>query len=230
MNSLFSRILLPGALAGTASAAPYVLPSPQPGALTPYDWQPLYTLEGLYGFAQKSNHPDTCGLRGSFNLYDSGTGSFRHQFDINIGAAWGHDGVRLSGYLPTTATALAHHRYHTDLDLFLLPLTAGYNLNIELWENILLYLGGKVGYAWSHGKLEITGQTPQGCNFACSHSQSRGGFTFSVGAGIKVQCSDVIYVHAGYEFGRSYLDYRLEESRNITYGSHTIYLGIGRRF
>ncbi len=230
MNSLFSRLLLLGALAGTASAAPYVLPSPQTGALTPYDWQPLYTLEGLYSFAQNSNHPDTCGLRGSFNLYDYGIGTFRHQFNINIGTAWGHDSVRLSGYLPTTAAALSRHSYRTDADLFLLPLTAGYNLNIELWENILLYLGGKAGYAWSHGKLEVAGWTPQGRDFDFSQSHSRGGFTFSVGAGIKVQCSEVIYVHAGYEFGRSYLNYRLEESRDITYGSHTVYLGIGRRF
>ncbi len=227
MNRLPSLLPLLGALAGTASAAPYVLPSPQPGALTPYDWQPVYAIEGLYSFAQDSNKPDTYGVRGSFNLYNRGTGTFRHQFNINLAAAWGNDGTHLSGFLPRRAATLSRH--HTDLDLFLMPVTLGYNLNIELWEDIMLYLGGKAGYAWSHGKLKTTGQTWEGEAFSHSHSRSRGGFTFSAGAGIKVQCSEAIYVHAGYEFGRSYLNYNLE-GKDIIYGTHTIFLGVGCLF
>ncbi len=227
MKRFLPIIPLLGALAGTASAAPYVLPSPQYGALTPYDWQPVYALEGLYSFAQHKHMPDTCGLRGSFNLYNRAEGSFRHQFDINVAAAWGNDDVPLTRYMPKLATELLNHR--ADLDLFLLPCTLGYNLNIELLDELQLYLGGKAGYAWSHGKLKASGTTRDGQHSSFSHSHSDGGFTFSVGGGLKLQCSDVIYVNAGYEFGRSYLNYHLEGGKS-TYGTHTIFLGVGRRF
>ncbi len=227
MNRFLTAIILPGALAGASTAAPYVLPSPQYGALTPYDWQPVYALEGLYSFEQGKGLPDTYGLRGSFNLYSSGIGTFRHQFDINLAAAWGNDDVNLADFMPTAA-GLSHYR--ADMDLFLLPVTMGYNLNIELHDNIMLYLGGKAGYAWSHGKLKASGTKADGSAFSHTHSKSDGGFTWSAGGGLKVQCSDAIYVHAGYEFGRSYLDYHLEGKRSLIYGAHTLYLGAGCQF
>ncbi len=227
MNRFLPVLPLLGALVGTATAAPYVLPSPQPGALTPYDWQPVYTIEGLYSFAADENRTDTCGLRGSFNLYNTGTGTFRHQFNINVAAAWGNDRVNLSHLLPLPATPLAER--HTRLGLFLMPVTMGYNLNIELLEDVMLYLGAKAGYAWSHGKLKVTELSAEGQRFYHSHSRSAGGFTYSVGGGLKVQCSERLYVHVGYEYGRSYLNYELE-GRDLTYGTHTISLGIGRQF
>ncbi len=216
-----------GALVGTVSAAPYVLPHPQPGALTPYDWQPVYAIEGLYSISDKGNMPDSQGVRGSFNLYSSGIDAIRHQFDINVAAAWGHDHVSLPDFLPTTAARLTEYR--TDFNLFLLPVTMGYNFNIKLVDHVMLYLGAKAGYAWSHGKLKATGTWLNGKSFSQSRSMSDGGFTFSVGGGLKVQCSEAIYVHAGYEFGRSYLDYHLE-GRKLTYGTHTIFLGVGTQF
>ncbi len=227
MNRSLPVLTLFGALVGTATAAPYVLPSPQPGALTPYDWQPVYAIEGLYSFADKGSMPDSWGVRGSFNLYDSGIGTFRHQFDINVAATWGNESVHLGDYTPLTA--YLHPEQRTRFDLFLLPVTAGYNLNIELLDNIMLYLGAKAGYAWSHGKLKVTGKTADGNDFSFAHSRDAGGFTFSVGGGLKVQCSERLYAHAGYEFGRSYLDYNFG-GKDINYGTHTIFLGIGTQF
>ncbi len=227
MKTLFSSLTLLGALAGAAAAAPYVLPSPQPGALTPYDVQPVYGIEGFYSIEEGKGLPNTYGVRGSFNLYDSGIGTFRHQFDINVAGAWGSDGVHLPEILPNTAARLTDYR--ADLDLFLLPITMGYNLNIELFDSVMLYMGGKAGYAWSHGKITASGKTNSGLNFSESRSMSKGGFTYSVGGGIKVQCSDSVYVHAGYEFGRSYLDYNLE-GKDLIYGAHTIYAGFGCQF
>ncbi len=227
MNRFLPLLPLLGALIGTTSAAPYVLPSPQPGALTPYDWQPVYSIEGLYSFAADKDMPDSGGLRGSLNLYDTGTGTFRHQLNINVASAWGNDRVSLAHYLPRPTAELTDER--TRLHLFLMPVTLGYNLNIELVDGIMLYAGAKAGYAWSHGKLKTTGRTWDNRDFYHSQSHSRGGFTFSVGGGIKIQCSESVYVHAGYEFGRSYLDYNIE-GKDIIYGTHTIFLGIGSRF
>ncbi len=206
MKQFLSAITLLGALAGAASAAPYVLPSPQPGALTPYDWQPVYAIEGLYSIAQDRDMPDTKGLRASLNLYNSGEDTFRHQFSLNVAPAWGSDDYTL----PFGAKE--------DVDLFIMPVTLGYTLNIELTDSVMLYLGGKAGYAWSHSKVSVDD---------VSDSESAGGFTYSVGAGLKVQCSDSVYVQAGYEFGRSYLDYNADD---VIYGAHTISLGIGAQF
>ncbi len=193
-----------GALAGTAAAAPYVLPSPQSGALTPYDWQPVYAIEGIYSIAQDGDMPDTYGLRGSLNLYSDAEGTFRHQFNINVAPSWGSDDITLAGV-----------KY--DNDLFIMPVTLGYNLNIELLDDTFLYLGGKAGYAWSQWESSSA---------LGSWDESAGGFTFSVGGGIKFQCSDSTYIHAGYEFGRSYFD----TTADTIYGAHTISVGVGCKF
>ncbi len=228
MNRFLSALPLLGALAGTAAAAPYVLPSKQYGTLTPYDWQPTYAIEGLYSFAQHNHLPDSGGLRGSLNLYNSGEGTFRHQFNLNVAAAWGNDTVNLAHFIPSARDWLTLP--HTELKLFLLPVTLGYNLNIELWDNILLYLGGKAGAAWGHAKLKLTGLTEDGLDYTHSRSKSTGGFTFSIGGGLKVQCSEHIYAHAGYEFGRSYLNFNREGRDSLIYGTHTIYLGLSHVF
>ncbi len=228
MNRFLSALPLLGALAGTASAAPYVLPTPQYGALTPYDWQPVYTIEGLYSFSQHRHMPDSGGVRGSFNLYNTGTGTFRHQFNINVAAAWGNEHVNLTHFIPDADEWLTEA--HTKLSLFQLPVTLGYNLNIELRDNILLYFGGKAGAAWGHAKLKATGTTDEGLDYDYSRSKSTGGFTFSIGAGLKIQCSEHLYAHAGYEFGRSYLHFNREGRDNLIYGTHSIYLGLSSCF
>ncbi len=208
MKQLLTSISLLAALAGAASAAPYVLPSPQPGALTPYDWQPAFGIEGLYSFADDGDMPDTYGVRGSFNLYDSGESTFRHQLDVNIAATWGSEDIRYPG------------GFEEDMDVFLMPVTAGYNLNIALTDDVLLYLGAKAGYAWS--KVEYSSAFG-------SDSENGGGFTYSVGGGLKFQCSDSVYAHIGYEFGRSYLDFDVEGG-DVIYGAHTISVGFSARF
>ncbi len=226
MKKLLSIATLLGALAGAASAAPYVLPSPQPGALTPYDMQPVYAIEGLYGIAQDSDMPDTYGVRGSFNIYSDAEGSFRHQFSVNVAALWGSDDAPLASYVPSTT--LEYPGQKVDVDLFMLPVTVGYTLNIELTDSVMLFLGAKAGYAWSQGELSATVNTANG-PVSISEDESSGGFTYSVGAGLKIQCSDSVYVHVGYEFGRSYFDFNLENG-DLIYGAHTISLGIGSQF
>lgn len=199
MKKLLSIATLLGALTGAASAAPYVLPSPQPGALTPYDIQPVYSIEGLYGIAQDSEDPDTWGVRGSLSLYSDASSDVRHQFTLSVAGQWGSE-TNDAG---------------EDVDLFLLPVTLGYDFNLEIVDSVFLYAGAKAGYAWAD--LEVD-----------SDSKSTGGFTWSVGAGLKVQCSDSIYVKAGYEFGRTYFDD--VRGKDEIYGQHVISVGVGCQF
>ncbi len=193
MKKILSTMTLLGVLCGAAHAAPYYTAVPQAGDLTPYDMQPVYTVDGLYSFgAGDHENLDMWGVRGSFNLYSSAATTFRHQFNLNIAPQWGSA---------------------DSVDVFTMPVTAGYDLNIELADDILFYIGGKAGYAWWHE------DAPRG-------DESEGGFTWSVGAGIKIQCSDDVYVRAGYEFGRTYIGGNVDD----IYGAHTIVVGVGFTF
>lgn len=192
MKKLLSIASILAVLAGTASAAPYYLPSPQPGALTPYDMQPVYAIDAIYAVGD-GDMMDTYGVRGSFNLYNDAEGTFRHQFNVGVGYECGDDKID-----------------KIDTDIYLVPITAGYDLNIELADDIFLTIGGKAGYTM--GEIEADGE-----------SDNIDGFTFRVGGGLKVQCSDAVYVRAGYEFGRTFTD-------PDNFGQHIISIGIGCQF
>ncbi len=228
MKQIVPTLALLSALAGSAAAAPYVLPSPQPGAYTPYDWHPVYALEGLYGISLHDDLPDTYGVRGSMNIYSGGGNSFRHQFSVNVAAMWGSDDTPLGNFLLPSATLLPAGQY-ADLDLFVLPVTFGYNANIGLSEGASFYLGAKAGYAWSHSKLSGTVSKRDGWREHLSDSDSGGGFTFSVGAGFQFRCSEMLSLNIGYEYGRSELGRHFED-KDFTYAAHTIVLGIGGEF
>lgn len=209
MKKVLSLVALLGALASTATAAPYYLPAPAGGALTPYDWQPVYSIEGVYNFIHK-DLPDTAGARFSFSLYNDASSSVRHQFSINLGYECGSESY--PEYFTTTKVDMAR-----------IPLTLGYDLNIGLTDNIFLDLGAKAGYAW--GDIEVSEKSFDMQESASSHP---GGFTFSLGAGVKVQCSDVIYVKVGYEFSRTFYKKCYDERAN--FGQHSIVLGVGCTF
>lgn len=174
------------ALSATASAAPYVLPTPQPGALTPYDWQPTYQLEGLYGVSGVSEtYSDMWGARLSFNLYSNQEATFRHQWSVNVAGMWGNetkDGVKR--------------------DQFMLPITLGYDLNIALTDDILFYMDGKAGVAIA----DMTWK-PEGTSAELKEDKTK--FTFLVGAGLKVIASEAIQIKAGYEYQRAYFEKNL---------------------
>lgn len=205
MKKVLSLIATLTALAGTASAAPYVLPAPQPGALTPYDMQPHYALDAIYGIADDNDFIDMYGVRGSFNLYSSGADTVRHQFNINVAAMTGRDTDHV-GFATLKTEA------------YTLPVTAGYDLNVEVCDDVLLYVGGKAGYSFGEIKEKYMGKTEK-----CT----KGGFTYSVGGGIKVQCSDAVMLKLGYEFGRTYID---SGHGNINFGLHSIIAGVSVQF
>lgn len=185
-------------------AAPYYLPTPPGGALTPYDWQPTWLLEGLYA-AGAHHTPDTCGFRFNLQLYNTGEGPIRHEFGTSVAPQWGN----------------GHHFYsaslHTRQDLFQLPVTAGYTLNLGLTNDIFLYMGGKAGWAFGHYKEHSR-------DFQISGSYN--GFTFSAGGGLKIFCNERLYVKLGYEFGRTYTNTRNDD----IWGQHIISAGLGWRF
>ena len=194
MKTCFSTLIMLGAFAGTVVAAPYYAAEPAGGALTPYDPQPVYTLETLYSFGQHRQDPDLWGLRGNFSFYSSGDAEIRHEGLLSVASQWG------------TLRGEAHKS-----DCFYLPATVGYNLNMEVTDDVLLYMGGKGGYAW--------------LNTQPGHSA--GGATWSVGAGLKFQCTQSTYVQVGYEYGRTHFSHGDLRSNM---GEHTFSFGVGCTF
>ena len=190
-------------LGGCAAAAPYYLPTPQPGALTSADWQPTIRLEGLYAIGA-SHTPDTAGFRLGQNLYSSADSRIRHEFDMQVAPQWG------SGHRTRYA-----HRSHQDI--FMAPLTGGYTLNLGLTDDVYLFLGGKAGWAFGHYREKSDVHKESG---------SFNGFYFTAGGGIKVRCSERLYAQVGYEYGRCFSNTRHDD----TWGQHIITAGLGWQF
>lgn len=205
MKKVLSIVATLAALAGTASAAPYVLPSPQTGALTPYDMQPHYALDAIYSIADDSEFVNMYGVRGSFNLYTSGADLVRHQFNINVAGMMGNETKHIDGS-------------SVKVDAYTLPITAGYDLNVAVCDEVLLFLGGKAGYSFVDIKEKCYGET---------YKTNKGGFTFSVGGGLKVQCSEAVMLKLGYEFGRTYVD---ASGDKFNFGQHSIIAGVSVQF
>lgn len=208
MKKLFTIASVMAALTGVATAAPYVLPSPQPGALTPYDMQPHYGIDAIYTISGDSDVPDVYGARLSFNLYTSGSDTVRHQFSVNVTPQYGEEDVTVNGY-------------KVDEDLFMMPITLGYDLNLGLTDSVLVYVGGKAGYALTHNKFKVR-------ELGYKESDDDGGFNFSVGGGLKFQASDAILIKLGYEFGKTYID--TSDDSDSIYTGHSIILGVSCQF
>lgn len=203
MKKLLSVLTVLAAITGSASAASYVLPYNQPGALSPADWQPTYNIEGLYAIGE-DEAPDTWGVRGSFNLYSNGDESIRHQFSINVAGEFGSDSYRYFGE-------------KIDQDIWMVPVTGGYDLNIGITDSVFLDLGVKAGWAWGSYEESIPG---------LSAKESFSGFTMGVGAGIKIMCSERLYFKVGYEFNRTWTKDDLGDNLN----QHVITVGLGTQF
>ncbi len=203
MKKALSILTTLAALAGSASAAGYVLPTNTPGALTPADWQPTYNIEGLYAIGE-DEMMDTWGVRGSFSLYDSGMDTVRHQFSLNLGAEFGSDSETYDGLKEKA-------------NLWMVPITAGYDVNIGVTDNVFIDLGVKAG--WTIGEIEVKWNKQK-------DSADFDGFTLGVGAGIKILCSDRLYFKVGYEFNRTFVS----DDVGININQHLITVGLGTQF
>lgn len=201
MKKLLPILTIIAALSGSASA--YVPAYYAPGSLTPADWQPTYNVEALYAFGEH-DVPDAWGIRGSFCLYDSGEGAVRHQFSINVASEWGSDNDRFEGK-------------KIDQDLWMLPVTAGYDLNVGLTDTVFLDLGAKAG--WATGNYKESGEFG-------SDKTHFNGFTMGVGAGLKFICGERIYVKLGYELNRTFIS----DNVGVNINQHVITAGIGTQF
>lgn len=203
MKKLLSLATLMGMVIGSASAAPYYLPQPAPGELTPYDWQPVYSLEGVYNFSDKDEMPDTAGARLNFSLYSDAVSTVRHQFTVSAGYDGGKD--KREGCRTTVSR---------------IPVTLGYDANIALTDHVLLDLGGRAGYAWGSAKDRAYAGD--------RYDESMGGFLFGLGAGFKIKFSESIYAKVGYEFTRTF--YRGCGEKHFSFGQHGIVIGAGALF
>lgn len=213
MKKVYSLIATLAALAGSATAAPYYMPQPAGGALTPYDIQPVFSIEALYNVTQNKDYPDTYGARLNLSLYNNGESSVRHQVSISAGYEYGRERMEYEGI-----------RYKDCLES--LPLTLGYDINISLTDNIMLDLGAKAGYAFGTETLRLT--SPSTLMGRHEVSENMQGFTYSLGAGLKVQFSESIYMKLGYEFSRTFYDGYGNSTLNLN--QHGVVLGVGCLF
>lgn len=211
MKKLLSLVLLLGALAGTASAAPYYLSRPASGELTPYDWQPVYSIDGIYNWTAKSVQPDTAGARLNLSLYNNGYSAVRHQFSLSVGYETGSH-----IYTPDNNIYERHKR-----ELEKIPVTLGYDINATIAEDIMLDLGLRGGYAFGNIEDKLEGAKN-------SKNTSTEGFTYTLTAGIKVQCSQNIYVKLAYEFTRTF--FYENAPKNINFNQNGIVFGVGCTF
>lgn len=201
-------------MTSTASAYSYATPGTAGGALTPYDMQPTYSIEALCGIADKSENPDMWGVRVGFSLYSDAVENFRHQFGIYVAPMWGSESYSF---------AFMDGTLDRDVDAMLIPITFGYDLNIALSDEVFLDLGVKAGYAYAD--VDVTERYDI---YSGSAGETGGGFTFSVGAAIKVMLSDAVQIKLGYEFARSYID--AGDFGDMAFGQHIISLGVGCTF
>ena len=201
MKKVLSTLTILAGLAGVASAAPYVLPENQPGAHTGYDWTPVYSVDALYAIGDENHTPDMWGARLGFNLYSMQRASVRHQFSLNAAYLAGEEKYN-------DASGLKN-------DMHMLPITLGYHVHLALSDEVSFFLGGRAGYSIGEAELKVS---------RYKATIDTNGFTFGVGCGFQVQCSDAVYVRLGYEFGRTYYD---DKALKDNYGQHTISLGVG---
>ena len=201
MKKILSTMTVLACLAGAANAAPYVLPENQPGALTAYDWTPVYGIDALYAIGDEDTVPDMWGARASFSLYSQQRASVRHQFSLNVAYETGDK---------------KDHGNKTDMHL--MPITLGYNVHLAVTDEVAFYLGGKAGYTIGEAEFKTPGD---------KETIDTDGFNFTVGVGLHIQCSDAVYVRLGYEFGRTYVD---KNDVKDNFGQHIISLGVGCQF
>lgn len=203
MKRVLSVLTVLAALAGTASAAGYVLPPYQAGALKSSDWMPSYNVEGLYAIGE-DDAPDAWGVRGSFSLYDDGNGAVRHQFSISVAGEFGSDSYKTEGM-------------KINQDVWMIPVTGAYDINIGITDSVYLDLGVRAGWATGNYEASFKGD---------KWDKNFNGFTMGVGAGIKIFCSERLYVKVGYEFNRTFI----HDELGINLNQHVITAGIGTAF
>lgn len=221
MKKVLSLVITLGALAGTASAAPYYMSSPAPSALTPYDWQPVYSLEGVYNFVNKDILPDTYGIRANFSLYSSGESSVRHQFGITLGYEQGAHTTDFSCY-PALGVS---DTFKVRREMYRIPLMLGYDVNLGITDHVFIDIGAKGGYAW--GSVEDSVKEI-GSLYGYNSKADVNGLTYALGVGVKVQFSEAIYTKIGYEFSRTFFDNA--DQGHLNYGQHSIVISAGCQF
>lgn len=225
MKKILTLVLLLGALSGTATAAPYYLTRPAAGELTPCDWQPVYSLDGIYNWTAKHKAPDTAGARLNFSLYNNAYSTVRHQFTLSAGYEAGthhYSGATVAGFATPANSRLS-------VTLEKLPITLGYDLNVSLTDHVMLDLGLKGGYAFGFVDSKLKEPAFNGLKAAeYKDDISTGGFTYALTAGLKIQCTETIYMRLAYEFSRTYFTKHLSRDQIIT--QHGIVFGVGCTF
>ena len=171
--------------------------------------------DAVYTIAGEREHPDIYGCRMSYNLYDNDHDRVRHMFNVNLTMqkgtetctkAGGFSNWHVPGYTPPY-----------DIELTILPITAGYDLNLAITDKTMFFCGVKAGLAIA--KVEISGHGQE-------HKDNSIGITYAFGAGLRYQCNEFLMLRLGYELSQMYLDHIAGNN----YLGHSFLLGAGCSF
>ncbi|MCQ2364380.1 MAG: outer membrane beta-barrel protein [Akkermansia sp.] len=169
--------------------------------------------------------PNTFGVRLSGSVYVPATESVTHEFSMSAAPQWGTKTTSISYYGGGNAI------YGSDkIDMFNVPLMAGYKMHYHLSEKLVANIGGRVGYTIIDADDSYSGRVNGTYVSGKEDAGIDGGFTFAVGAGMSYQYAENCYYTFGYEFQDTSISFDDPETSDTHIGQHVISAGINVRF
>lgn len=168
--------------------------------------------------------PDTFGARLTGSVYIPATEKLTHEFNLSIAPQWGSKTTNLNGYL---------YGYYVQggekIDLFAMPLTAGYRLHFHVTEHSSVHIGARAGYSFVDAEDSFAGSVDGYYGTAGADSGIDGGFTYAAGLGFSHEYAEGQYFTLSYEYQNTKLN-----SDDMSGGQHArqhvISAGVGFRF
>lgn len=148
------------------------------------------SLTGMHAWATEEGEPDQFG--GLIDIHANiDSGSVFHTLSLTSGYMWGDH------------TYMGFKCFRE-----IVPVLAGYTLNLPLSEKASFYLGGKAGIAWSYADIKGSrryavstpgGQVVSGGYSGVLWSDSGTAFTYSISAGLTFSINEQTDFKIGYE-------------------------------
>lgn len=169
--------------------------------------------------------PNTFGLRLTGSVYVPATEKITHEFNVSAAPQWGSKTTSLSYYGGGTSI------YGSEkIDMFNVPLLAGYKMHSRISDKLEANIGCRVGYTVIDADDSYSGHVGGTYVSGKEDAGIDGGFTFAVGAGMSYQYAENSYFTFGYEFQDTSVSFDDPETSDTHIGQHVISAGINVRF
>lgn len=168
--------------------------------------------------------PDTFGARLTGSVYIPATEILTHEFNLSVAPQWGTKTSSINEYLYGAYVS------GTDkLDLFALPIMAGYRLHFRVSERTDVHIGARAGYSIVDADETFTGSVGGYYGTASADSGIDGGFTYAAGLGFSHEYAEGQYVTFSYEYQNTKLNSDDGDGGQHV-SQHVISAGMGFRF